>query len=517
MDSVSHYGVLIFWISVRVALASIGLVFLKFIYNISPFHPLAKYPGPLLWRASRLPASYHHARGDLYQHIAAIHAQYGSSVRIAPDELSFTAPEAWPQIYNSRPQLKKSIYHFTPGDRRKLPESMIMAPDAEHTRLRRLTGPAFLNAGIAEVEPVLQHYVDLLCTQLANASKEGSQNMAEWFLWALNDVIGQLALDQEFQCLEKRRMHPWPSFLLGALKSTAALNQFRRFGISRAMLKPLIPKKVIEEQENFLSTAQTAVSERLKREQDDSAKLEAGNLDEGQKKQRDIVGLMMREMKGGERLTEAEVTANSILIVGGGAETTSTCLSATLYHLCKTPRVMEKLRDEIRRTFAMSEDITIKACNNMAYLKASIDESLRMFPVASFITPRMTPKGGHTIAGEVVPEGTYVSMGQWYMGRSERFFDEPKEFKPERWLDSSTEQVSGMSSDEILRPFSLGPRNCVGKLLALAEARLVTAKLLWHFDIELDGDHATWVEDARFYILWQLQPLKVNLTPIRKS
>ena len=36
--------------------------------------------------------------------------------------------------------------------------------------------------------------------------------------------------------------------------------------------------------------------------------------------------------------------------------------------------------------------------------------------------------------------------------------------------------------------------------LALAEARLVIAKLLWHFDMELDGDHATWVDDARFYV-----------------
>lgn len=36
--------------------------------------------------------------------------------------------------------------------------------------------------------------------------------------------------------------------------------------------------------------------------------------------------------------------------------------------------------------------------------------------------------------------------------------------------------------------------------LALAEARLVTAKLIWNFDMELDGDHDTWVEDARFYV-----------------
>lgn len=126
-------------------------------------------------------------------------------MRIAPDELSFTSPEAWPQIYNSRPQLEKTKFHFAPNDGAKLPESMITAPDAEHMRLRRLTGPAFLNAGINEVSSVPEHYAELLCSQLA--SKKGvSQNIGEWFLWTLNDVIGQLALDQEFECLTKERM-----------------------------------------------------------------------------------------------------------------------------------------------------------------------------------------------------------------------------------------------------------------------------------------------------------------------
>jgi hypothetical protein len=36
--------------------------------------------------------------------------------------------------------------------------------------------------------------------------------------------------------------------------------------------------------------------------------------------------------------------------------------------------------------------------------------------------------------------------------------------------------------------------------MALLEARLVIAKLLWHFDMELDGEHETWVDDARFYV-----------------
>ncbi|EXJ66579.1 uncharacterized protein A1O5_10249 [Cladophialophora psammophila CBS 110553] len=491
----------------------IVFVLLRLIYNVSPFHPLAKYPGPLLWRASRLPASWHQACGDLYKCIDAIHDAYGPIVRIAPDELSFTNPEAWPQIYNTRPQLQKTRFHFPPADERKMPESMIMASDAEHTRLRRLANPAFLNSGVLEVEPVMQHYVDLLCTQLAQVCKEkGPQNMVEWFLWTLNDVIGQLALDQEFDCLKNRRMHPWPSFLLQGLKNATIFNQFRRFGITQGMLMPLLTKKQLEERDNFFNAATTAIEQRLDRDEQQNTD---GNKEIQAKKRPDIVGLMMREMKDGNRLTHEEVTANSVLIVGGGAETTSTCLSATFYHLCKTPRVMKKLQHEIRRSFASSREITIRATSNLPYLKATVDESLRIFPVASYITPRTTPKGGHLIAGEVVPGGTYVSMGQWHMGRSGRFFDNPREFRPERWLDEMGDKgPSGLQADEILKPFSLGPRNCIGKQVALTEARLVIAKLLWHFDMELDGDHPTWVEEARFYVLWKLQPLMIRLTPV---
>ncbi|OAP64122.1 hypothetical protein AYL99_00094 [Fonsecaea erecta] len=501
VGALQHYALLGLWYWICAVSALIGYSLLRFIYNISPFHPLAKYPGPLLWRASRLPASWHQARGDLYKCIDAIHIQYGPIVRIAPDELSFTNPEAWAQIYNTRPQLQKTRFHFPPADERQMPESMIMASDADHARVRRLANPAFMTAGILEVEPVMQYYVDLLCSQLNQVCRdgEGPQNMVEWFLWTLNDVIGQLALDQEFDCLKKRRLHPWPSFLLLGLKNATIFNQFRRFGITQGMLMPLLTKKQLEERDKFFNAATSAVKQRLDREDEE----EQGDNDDDRetqtKKQKrpDIVGLMLREMKDGNRLTNEEITSNSMLIVGGGAETTSTCLSATFYHLCKTPRVMKKLQQEIRQSFTSSRDITIRAISsNLPYLRATVDESLRIFPVASYITPRTTPKGGHLIAGEMIPEGTYVSMGQWHMGRSGRFFDDPKEFRPERWLHELE---------------SKGPSG-----VALTEARLVIAKLLWHFDMELDGDHPTWVEDARFYVLWQLQPLKIRLTPVKR-
>lgn len=279
---------------------------------------------------------------------------------------------------------------------------MITASDVEHARLRRLTGPAFTTKGVEEIEPVLQHFSDVFISQLVKASGDGPQNMVEWFLWTLNDVIGKLALDEDFQCLEKRRMHPWPSFLLAALKTTAKLNQFRRFGLSLSMLRPFLPQSIIDTQNNFLNSAIGAVQRRLQRE-------DKGDT-QPQRERPDIISLMLREMKGGDRLSEGEITANSILIVAGGAETTSTCLSSLVFYLCKTPRVMKKLQTELRETFATTEEITIKATRDLPYLTASVDEALRIFPVASFITPRLTPKEGHPIYGELIPGSVSVCL-----------------------------------------------------------------------------------------------------------
>jgi cytochrome P450 len=53
-------------------------------------------------------------------------------------------------------------------------------------------------------------------------------------------------------------------------------------------------------------------------------------------------------------------------------------------------------------------------------------------------------------------------MGQWFMGRSDKFFENAMEFRPERWL-ADGQSPSGRPIKEIMNLFSLGPRNCLGK------------------------------------------------------
>jgi hypothetical protein len=74
---------------------------LRVFYNLF-FHPLRKFPGPLLWRASIIPSMNALARGKLAHAVAGLHEQYGHVVRIAPNEISFTEPHAWKDICGHR-------------------------------------------------------------------------------------------------------------------------------------------------------------------------------------------------------------------------------------------------------------------------------------------------------------------------------------------------------------------------------------------------------------------------------
>lgn len=61
------------------------------------------------------------------------------------------------------------------------------------------------------------------------------------------------------------------------------------------------------------------------------------------------------------------------------------------------------------------------------------------------------------------------------------------------------------------KPFSFGPRDCIGRNLAYHEMRLIMAKLLWNFDMELDPRSEGWTEALRTFVIWEKSPLLVRL------
>lgn len=93
----------------------------------------------------------------------------------------------------------------------------------------------------------------------------------------------------------------------------------------------------------------------------------------------------------------------------------------------------------------------------------------------------MPPEGG-TVTGIWLPPGTYVNVHPLTLSRSPDLFHKPDDFLPERWVGKDA--AFDHDQRNAVQAFSVGPRSCIGKPLALAELHLIIARLVWKFDLQ---------------------------------
>lgn len=116
---------------------------------------------------------------------------------------------------------------------------------------------------------------------------------------------------------------------------------------------------------------------------------------------------------------------------------------------------------------------------------------------------------------------TNVSFMQWGASLATSNFAQPKQFRPERWLEGGKDPSSPFVSDkrDALQPFSVGLRSCLGLKLAYFELRLILARMLFNFDISLPGGPKSgliWASQ-KTYATWVKEPLLVRLTPVDRT
>jgi len=279
------------------------------------------------------------------------------------------------------------------------------------------------------------------------------------------------------------------------VKATSIFNEAKRYPGVMRLAKLLTPKSLLQALENHSNLAVQRVETRMALETD-RADFLSHVL-----KQNDEKGMSKEEIFGVVKL-----------LIIAGSETTATLLSGATYHLLRNPRVMKKLVAEVRGKFTSEDQINLSGVNNLDYMLAVLDESLRMYPPAPAGLPRVVPKGGDTICGKWVPGGTAVSVSQWAANRSATNFTEPDSFVPERNLGDPRFESDNRQA---FQPFSVGPRNCLGRNLAYAEMRLILARVIWNFDLKL-ADDSIWT-DQHVYTFWEKGPLNVVLTPVVRA
>lgn len=91
-------------------------------------------------------------------------------------------------------------------------------------------------------------------------------------------------------------------------------------------------------------------------------------------------------------------------LIIAGSETSATLLSGCIFYLCKHRLVMKRLIGEICNTFHLDDEITFTSTSKLSYLKAVLQESLRMYPPFATSLARITPQGGAYVDGHWIPE-----------------------------------------------------------------------------------------------------------------
>ncbi|XP_004505028.1 cytochrome P450 736A117-like [Cicer arietinum] len=164
-----------------------------------------------------------------------------------------------------------------------------------------------------------------------------------------------------------------------------------------------------------------------------------------------------------------------------GTDTTYTVLEWAMAELLKHPIVMQKLQDEVRNVVGNKTQVTEEDLVNMKYLNAVIKETLRLHIPVPLLIPRKSMED-IKVNGYDIAAGTQVIVNAWAIARDPSIWDEPLEFKPERFMNSS---IDFKGFDFELIPFGAGRRGCPGLLFAIAVNELVLANLVYYFDWKL--------------------------------
>ncbi|KAL6899905.1 cytochrome P450 [Trichoderma evansii] len=448
------------FISIPLLLLSVPLIG-YIIYQLY-FHPLAKYPGPLWAKLSASRRGYHAWLGDLHHDMWECHQKY--------------------DIYSHGKNMQKSLAYLVMVH--NTPSTFTLIDKKEHAWKKRILSQKFSDSAIRSYEPkvleLVDRFCDVLCPKPSEDEDDESENtetksvwsepfnMATWCDNLFFDLMTTIVFGECFDLIRS----PWYRYIPEALgrsnQRVSVIVQWPMIAFRR--LDKKLFKDSVHGRKEFLRFVHNLVTDRLTR---------------GARKGDVFSGLLdASDPDTGNKLSRDEIVAESILMIVAGSDTSSTLLSSIFFYLAKDPEKKERLVKEVRSCFATREDIRLgEKLNSCRYLQACISECLRLAPPVASAPFREVSKGGAIVDGHYLPAGANVGTGIYSIQHNEQYFPHPFEFIPERWLEK--ENRYGVNLTEAQVPFSIGPRACLGKSLAVTETSLLMAYICWMLDFEI--------------------------------
>ncbi|KAF3480995.1 uncharacterized protein GIQ15_06342 [Arthroderma uncinatum] len=160
-------------------------------------------------------------------------------------------------------------------------------------------------------------------------------------------------------------------------------------------------------------------------------------------------------------------------LIEASTDTTSTVLEVFVMAMVLFPSVAARAQKELDTVVGPNRLPTFEDMPNLPYINALVKEALRWRPVTPLGFPH-APLEDDEYMGYRIPKGTAVFATHWGVDLDSDVFGDPHEFRPERWLEKASLPAAA---------FGFGRRMCPGQYLARNSLLIVTAQVLWSFDI----------------------------------
>lgn len=422
-----------------------------------------------------------------------------------------------PTVSFGDPEILKSVMikdfdHFT--DRRVLElnsdydayaKDMLVNAQGEHWKgIRSVISPSFSSGKIKTMFHVVMGKADTLLAKWYEMQEKGEVGIKRCIGKYTMDVIATCAFAIEPNCIVDETSEFEERANEVFTPKASRMIQFFIF-VAFPKLAQLLGIHLMERFAWFKEVVTQTIAQRT----------ESGD------KRNDFLNILLEMKEDQERegaksqkypLSDQTILAECLVFLLAGYNTSVNTLTFAAFLLATHPDKQEILRDEINEFVDDNGDFDYTQMMEANYLDSVLSEALRMYPPAALVDRTCTKD--YIVPGTNIriPKGMPVTIPIWSVHHDERYWPNPEEFEPERFMPDRKHEIK----QGTFMGFGMGPRHCPAARFALMEAKLLLAKLVYHFSFLPAPGHEKMVLFKGPGIIRPKDDVNMIFTPLRK-
>ncbi|KAJ3683887.1 hypothetical protein LUZ60_014114 [Juncus effusus] len=230
--------------------------------------------------------------------------------------------------------------------------------------------------------------------------------------------------------------------------------------------------------------------------------------------QPDFIDVLMSNRVGedGETITDTNIKGLIFDLFTAGTDTSSIITEWAMAEMLKNPDILKHAQDEMDQVIGRDRRFEESDIQNLPYLQAICKEAMRLHPSTPLSLPHFSFEECE-VNGHYIPKNTRLLINIWAIGRDPDTWEDPLEFKPERFLSGPAAKIDPLGNYFELIPFGAGRRICAGKLAGMVFVQYFLGTLIHSFDWRVPDGEKLNMDETFGLALPKAVPLKAMVTP----